>query len=110
MGTGEDDKKLWMLLGEMKTGIDNLSAQLAGLRNDHRESTGALHTRITEIATTGCARGNEQDRRLERVERDLRAVKPSKGRHALFATAAGGGVGGILIGLIEAIKAWKGTP
>jgi len=110
MGTGEDDKKLWMLLGEMKSGIDSMNAQLSGLRAEQKESTSALHTRITEIATTGCARGNEQDRRLERVERDLRAVKPSKGRHALFATAAGGGVGGILIGVIEAVKAWRGTP
>jgi hypothetical protein len=110
MGNVEDSAKLWMLLGEMKSGIDSMNAQVSGLRNEHKESTTTLHARITEIATSGCARGNEQDRRLERMERDLRAAKPSKGRQAIFATAAGGGIGGILIGVIEAFRVWKSSP
>jgi hypothetical protein len=110
MGTDVDDKKLWMLLGEMKSGIDAMTSQLAGLRSEQKESSSALHARITEIATTGCARGTEQDRRLDRVERELRSARPTKGRQTLFATAAGGGIGGIIIGIFEAFRAWKGTP
>ena len=110
MGNVEDSAKLWMLLGEMKAGIDSAIKEVTELRSENKASSNTLHQRITDLATNGCARGAEQDRRIERVERDLRAAKPSKGRQAIFATAAGGGIGGILIGVIEAFRVWKSSP
>jgi hypothetical protein len=109
VGSGEDDRRLWLMLGEMKAGIDSANKELAELRTESKSSSNTLHQRITDLATNGCARGAEQDRRIDKLERDNRAIRQGRGKHVLVGTAAGGGIAATFLAIVEAIKAWKST-
>ena len=106
---GEDDKRLWLMLGEMKAGIENLNKEVIALRAEARTNAESLHKRVTDLATDGCARGTEYERRLTAVEKDVRSTRRIQGRPLLAATASGGGIAAAVIAAIEFFKAWKGS-
>jgi len=107
--SGEDDKKLWLMLGEMKAGIENLGKEVSSLRVEAKANADALHERITYLATSGCAKGAEHERRLGVLEKDAKATRRIQRRPILAGSAAGGGIAAVVIAAIEIIKAWKGS-
>jgi len=106
---GDDDKRLWLMLGEMKAGIENLGKEVGSLRVEARDNAAALHERITDLATTGCAKGAEHERRLGVLEKDVKSTRRIQSKPILAATASGGGIAAVVIAAIEIIKAWKGS-
>jgi len=86
-------------LGKVKGLMEATREDVASIKVEQS----AIHGRLTELQTEGCAQGMNNRRRIEVLETSPR-------RLSVGAAGIGGGIVAVLAGVVEAVRHWVISP